>query len=142
VSLLRERGPWAFAVGLEAARVAFSAPLLDASQSELWGRFDTRVRWPLAWTLPYVGLSLGVGWIHQGFTRPEERAIRAAGHPAVPSRDGLAGRVLLTAGLELPLSGRLSLRLEGGFGLGLVHARDGVEALPAAVAGLSTGLRF
>lgn len=142
MSLLRERGPWAFAVGFELASVGFTAPLQAASQRELWGRFDVRLRWPLAWTLPYVGLSLGLGWIHQSFTRPKERAIRDADLPAVPARDGFASRGLLTAGLELPLSGRFSLRAEGGFGLAIIHAEDGVAALPAALGGLSAGLRF
>jgi hypothetical protein len=141
-SLVRERGPWAFAVGVEAARAAFSAPLLNASQSELWGRIDARLRWPLAWTLPYVGLSLGAGWIHQSFTRPAERAIRLADHPAVPARDGVAARALCTGGIELPVSGRFALRAEAGFGVGLAHARGGVQALPAALAGVSAGLRF
>jgi hypothetical protein len=141
-ALLRERGPWAFAIGLEAATVDFDAKGLSATQRELWGRADARLRWPVAWTLYYLGLSLGVGWIHQTFARPEERVIRAVFGSGVPNRDGLAIRFVPTAGLELPLTGRLALRIEGGAGLNLARTERGWTASPAAVGGVASGLRF
>lgn len=142
-ALLRERGPWAFAVGFELASVDFAAQQLSATQRELWGRVDTRLRWPIAWTLPYLGISLGVGWIHQALTRPEEGVIRDVFHVSgVPDRDGLAGRLMLTAGLELPLTGRASMRLEAGGGVTGVRTERGWSVLPAALAGLSGGFRF
>jgi hypothetical protein len=142
-ALLRERGPWAFAIGFELASVDFAAQQLSATQRELWGRLDTRLCWPVGWTLPYLGVSLGVGWIHQTFVRPEEGVIRDVFHVSgVPARDGLAGRLMLTAGLELPLSGRVSLRLEAGGGMTVVRAERGWSALPAVAAGLSGGFRF
>jgi hypothetical protein len=141
-ALLRERGPWAFAVGFELASVDFAAQQLSATQRELWGRADARLRWPVAWTLPYLGISLGVGWVHQAFTRPEEGVIRDVFHVSVPNRDGLAGRLVLTAGLELPLSGRVCVRLEAGGGVTGVHGERGWSVLPAALAGISGGSRF
>jgi len=141
-ALARERGPWTFAVGFELARVGFEAQRIGASQREFWGRLDTRLRWPVAWLLPYLGMSVGVGWIHQSFERPQERVIREVFGSGVSDLDGLALRLLLTAGLELPLTGRVTMRLEAGGGVNLAHTQRGVRALPAALGALSAGLRF
>jgi hypothetical protein len=142
VALLRERGPWTFAIGLELAYVEFAAQQLATSQRECWGRLDARLRWPVSWILPYLGMSFGVGWIHQSFQRPQESVIREVFGSRVPDIDGVAGRLLLTVGLELPISGVVTLRLEGGGGGNLAHTQGGLRMSPAAQAALSAGLRF
>jgi hypothetical protein len=142
VALLRERGPWTFAIGLELAYVEFAAQQLATSQRECWGRLDARLRWPVSWILPYLGMSFGVGWIHQSFQRPQERVIREVFGSRVPDIDGVAGRLLLTGGLELPISGVVTLRLEGGGGGNLANTQGGLRMSPAAQAALSVGLRF
>lgn len=141
-ALMRERGAWAFALSVELAATSFSARGMDATQREVWGRWDTRLRWPVSWVLPYVGVGIGLGWVHQSFTRPEERVIRAVFGAGVPARDGLAGRLMLTSGLELPLSQRIALRAEIGGGLTLAKTHRGLRGLPAAQIALSSGLRF
>ena len=142
VALVRERGPWELAFGVEAAMVDFATIGLTTSQTELWGRADGRLRFPVAWTLPYVGLSLGAGWIHQSLERPNESTIRAVFGSGVPSRDGFAARLMPTAGLELPVSGRLAFRLEGGAGVSLVHGEPGWSLAFAAAGWLAGGMRF
>jgi hypothetical protein len=142
-ALRRERGPWAFAVGVELTAADFAAREVDVAQRELWGRVDAHLRWPIAWTLPYLGMSLGGGWIHQSFVRPDERVIHEVfGVSGVPDRDGFAGQALLTAGLELPLTGRMLFGLEGGGGVIVVRLAHGWTVLPAALARLSGGFRF
>jgi Caspase domain len=142
VALVRERGPLAFALGVEAAMVEFQTIGLTVTQREVWGRADARVRLPLAWTLPYLGLSLGAGFIQQSLVRPREAVIRAVFGSGVLSREGFAARVMPMAGLELPVSGRLSFRLEGGAGVNLVRSERGWMGTLAAVGWLAGGIRF
>jgi Caspase domain len=141
-ALLRERGPLLFAVGVEAGLTEFEGRQLFATQRELWARADMRWRWPVGWLLPYVGLSLGVGWIHQTFARPDERTIREVFGSHVPSRDGIAARLQPTSGLELPLSARTVLRVEVGAGMNLARTASGWSPSIAALGGVSAGLRF
>jgi hypothetical protein len=141
-ALVHDRGPWAFAIGVEAGLVDFAAQGISAAQREFWGRGDARWRWPVGWMLPYVGLSLGVGWIHQTFERPEERVIREVFGSRVPARDGVAARIVPTVGLEVPLSGRLALRVEGGAGLNVARTAAGWMPALAAMGGVSAGARF
>ncbi len=142
VALGRERGPLAFSAGFEFGLDRFRAEMLSVDQRELWGFAEARLRMPIAWTLPFVGARAGVGFIHQSFTRDQERVIRevfAVG--PVPARDGVAGQLLLAAGLELPFS-RVLLRIDAAGGATVTDTDRGLRARPAAFGRLIGGWRF
>jgi hypothetical protein len=142
VALGRERGRWAFAGGFELGLDRFRARMLSIDQRELWGFGEVRLRMPIDWTLPFVSARAGLGWIHQSFARDQERVIRevfAVG--SVPARDGVAGQLLLAAGLELPFS-RILLRIDAAGGVTAAQTERGLRARPAAFGRLVGGWRF
>jgi hypothetical protein len=142
-ALQREHGPWTFGLGLELGYTAFGARELAASQRELWASAEARLRYPLWWMLPYVGLRASAGLIHQSFTREREREIRdVLLAPPVPDRDGLAGQLLLLGGLELPLAARLMLRLDAGVGATAARGDAGWSLQPTIVSRIAGGHRF
>jgi len=142
VALGRERGPLAFAVGFELGLDGFRGQSFEVAQRELWGVVETRLRMPIDWVLPFVAARGGIGWVHQAFTRDRERVIQQVfGVDAMPSRDGVAGQLALTAGIELPFS-RVLLRIEGGAGISVSEVDAGVSAHPAALGRLIGGLRL
>ena len=101
--LQRDRGPLALAFGVEVARVTFDAQALSIAQDEVWARGEARLRAPLGWILPYAGVELGIGLVHQSLVRAQERAIEDTfGVGALPNRNGVAGALELTLGAEIP----------------------------------------
>ena len=142
LGLGRELGPWALALGLEGGFDRFRGQAMTLTQYELWALVSARYRAPLSWLWPFVGLQAGLGFIHQTALRDDEQRIRRVFDAGpLPSRNGLAGKVALLLGLELPL-GRLIARLE--LGAGVIFSRAGQQptARPLGQARLVLGYRF
>jgi hypothetical protein len=143
VMLQRERGPLVFAAGVEAARTEFAGRALTVKQYELWARGETRLGEPLGWTLPYLGVALSVGVLQQELVRARERQVQLTfGGQGLDSRTGLAVRLELVLGIELPLSARSSLRIAAGAGGVGARGEDGLKLLPSAGVQLAAGMRL
>lgn len=142
VMLVRELGALELSVGALGSYASFDARALSISQYEGWGAAAGRYRWPLHLMLPYVGMTAAVGVIHQGLTREQEGAIQQTfDMQSLPDRTGLAMRLTAAAGFELPLSARLTLRVELGAGVTAARVERGLRALPLGSTLVAIGMR-
>jgi hypothetical protein len=142
-AIRRERGAWEIAAGLDVGRGTLRAQGLSIHQLETAAYGDLRWRVPVGAWLPYLGLRLGGGWVHQTLDRDQQQAIETVfGQGPLPARDGIVGLALLTAGVEVPLADRVLLRVEG-FGGGVApHLASGWGARPTAGARAAVGWRW
>ena len=143
MALRREHGAWEVAAGVDVGRGDLRGQDLTIRQLETLGYGDLRWRVPAAAYLPYLGLRMGVGWIHQSLERDQEQTLqRVFGQGPLPSRDGVAGLGLLTAGVEVPLEARVLARVEGFGGVVTPHLASGWMARPNGGARVAVGWRW
>jgi hypothetical protein len=141
--LQRERGPLELAAGVLAGRTQFDARALSVEQYEVWVRGEARLRMPLGFTLPYAGVGLSAGVVQQAFTRDQERTIqRVFDMSGMPNRTSAVARLELLLGVELPLSARITLRLNGSAGATAARTENGLQVRPAAGVLLAAGTRL
>jgi hypothetical protein len=140
--LMREFGALELAFGLSGGYAGFNGQALSISQYEGWVFAEGRWRAPLGLLLPYVGINVSAGLLHQTLTRDQEQAIDSTFNMRpMDDRTGPALRLAGTLGVELPLSARATLRFEisaGATGAGVEH---GIRVLPAGAALLAIGVR-
>jgi Caspase domain len=142
-SVRSERGAWELAAGLDVGRGALRGQDLSIHQLETAAYGDLRWRVPEGPWLPYLGLRLGGGWVHQTLERDQEQAIQTAfGQGPLPARDGVVGLGFLTAGVEVPLADRVLARVEGFGGAVAPHLASGWSLRPTGGARATVGWRW
>jgi hypothetical protein len=140
--LVRELGALELSLGAAVGYASIDARALAISQYEGWASFAGHFRMPLQILLPYVGVAAAVGVIHQSLTRDQEDAIqRTFDMGSLADRTGMAFRLAALVGLELPLSARLTLRVELSAGVTAASVERGLRALPMGGALVALGLR-
>ena len=114
LALRQERGAWELAAGVDVGQGSLRGQDLTIHNVETLGYGDLRWRVPAGAYLPYLGLRLGAGWVHQSLQREQEQTLQAVfGQGPLPDRDGVVMLGLLTAGVEVPLAARVLARVEG-----------------------------
>jgi hypothetical protein len=140
--LTREFGGLELAFGVAAGYVGFNGQALSIAQYEGWALAESRWRAPLGLFLPYVGIGVSAGLIHQALTRDREQAIDSTFNMRpMDDRIGLAIRLAGTLGVELPLSVRATLRFAISAGATGARVEHGVGVLPTGAALLAIGMR-
>jgi hypothetical protein len=141
-TLMREFGALELAFGVSAGYAGFNGQALSISQYEGWAFGESRWRAPLGLLMPYIGLSVSAGLIHQALTRDQERAIDSTFNMRpMDDRTGMAIRLAGTLGVEAPLSARITLRFAISAGGTAARVEHGIGVLPAGAALLAIGMR-
>ena len=143
LALRREQGTWEIAAGVDVGQGDLRGQELAIRQLETLGYGDLRARVPVGAYLPYLGLRIGAGWVHQTLERDQEQTVqRVFGQGSIPARNGLVTLGLLTAGVEVPLAARLLARVEG-FGGGVApRLASGWSLRPHGGARVALGWRW
>lgn len=143
VSLRRETGPWEVAAALDLGFGRFASDELEVSQREVWGRALARLRWPIGLPLLYMGAGASVGWINQSLIRNTEQLIKeTVGGGPMPDRNGLGAKGQAALGLELPVTQRVYVRIEGQGGVAAARTESGWEWRPVAGVLAAAGWRY
>jgi hypothetical protein len=140
--LVREYGTLELAFGVSAGYARFDGRALSISHYEAWANVESRWRAPLGLLLPYIGVSVSAGLIHQSLTRDQEQAIdRTFNMRPMDDRTGMAIRVAGSLGVELPVSARTTLRFAISAGGTGAQLERGIRVLPTGSALLAIGVR-
>ena len=141
-TLVREFGALELAFGVSAGYAGFKGQALSISQYEGWALAEGRWREPLGLLIPYLGVGVSAGLIHQTLTRDRERTIASAFNMGpMDDRNGAAIRLAASVGVELPLSARTALRFAISAGATGARVEGGIRVLPAGAALLAIGVR-
>lgn len=140
--LVREHGALELSLGVSAGYTRFDGRALTVSQYEGWASVEGRYRVPLQLLLPYAGVVVAAGVVHQGLVRQQEPAIRSTfDMGALADRNGAAFRLAAALGFQVPLSARFALRLELNAGVTVPGVERGLYALPMVGALVAIGMR-